>query len=341
MGDAAAPRKPVTREDVARYAGVSPAVVSYVTNPNSRPVAATTRARVLEAIEVLGYRPNAVARALRIRTTTTLGLIVPDVSNPFFAELARTLELSASKRRYGLLLANSFDTPALESAQIRNLIDRRVDGLIIVSATPELDLATIQNSHVPVVLLDQVDAIVGVNTIGVDFRVGARAAVEHLIGHGHEHIGIIIGDDWIKTVRERETGWLEALSAHRLPSGPMARAAFSREGGYAAALRLLDRDERPSAIFASSDQQAVGALRACHELGISVPDELALISFDGSHDAAFSWPTLSTVKQPVEEFAPRAVELLTAADALAAPAQHHLYRTQLILRQSCGCNPMG
>lgn len=329
-------RSRATRKDVAARAGVSTAVVSYVVNSGPRPVAPATRQRVLDAIQVLDYRPNAAARALKLQSTETIGLVTPDNSNPLFAELSRAIEEAADERGYALLLTNSAGLPALERKHLRNLASRQVDGILLVSETPSPDLAGPIDAGLPVILMNRAEGLTGVVSIGVDFRHAARVGVEHLIAHGHRSIGLVVGLDGIGSSRERESGWRDALTGAGLPEGPIARTEYTREGGYDAARRLLASANAPTAIFASSDMQAAGLLKAMHEAGIAVPDDVAVVSFDGSPESEFTWPPLTVVKQPVTRMARDAVAALLQAPAVSPG--HVTYLSELVIRRSCGCD---
>ncbi|WP_426987966.1 LacI family DNA-binding transcriptional regulator [Pseudarthrobacter sp. Y6] len=331
-----APRGPVTRKDVARYAGVSTAVVSYVVNGGPKKVAPATEAKVQDAIRVLDYRPNAAARALKLGSSETLGLIVPDNSNPFFSLLAHAVEDAAAERGYALLLTNSDGNLAKERRNVRNLAARQVDGVLLASVLFQPDLEDLVKADIPWVLLNHDSEGPGINSIGVDLAAGAQIAVEHLLGHGHTNIGLAMGTNVGKNVDGRELGWLKALKEAGLPEGPIARSDFTRSGGYEAGKRLLASANRPTAIFASSDMQAVGILRALHEAGVAVPGDIALTSFDGSAEAEYTWPALTTVDQPVREMAEAAVEGILGARRKAAP-QQRMFPTTLHVRQSCGC----
>jgi LacI family transcriptional regulator len=333
---APAPRTQVTRKDVARYAGVSTAVVSYVVNGGPKKVAPATEAKVQEAIRQLGYRPNAAARALKLGSSETIGLVIPDNSNPFFSMLAHAVEDAAGALGYALVLTNSDGNLAKERRNIRNLAARQVDGVVLASVLFEPELDDLEAAEIPSVLLSHSGSSAGVTTVGVDLANGARTAVEHLIGHGHTNIGLAMGTTTGNEADAREEGWVRALRDAGLPEGPIARSAFTRVGGYAAGQRLLASGHRPTAIFASSDMQAIGILRALHEAGLSVPEDIALVSFDGSEDAEYSWPTLTTVEQPVRDMAEAAVRALVGADR-GSPAQHRVFPTKLLVRQSCGC----
>lgn len=327
---------PVTRNDVAQYAGVSTAVVSYVVNEGPRRVAPETRDRVLEAIRVLGYRPNATARALRMGTTRTFGLITPDGGNPLFAELAKAIDKEAAARGYVVLQTSADGDPATEQSKIAELLIRRVSGLLLVAPTEDPDLS---DAEIPVIAINRV--LPGVSSVRPYYREGARRGVDHLIEHGYRTIGLVIGGTGAGSgsgggsrVPERELGWRDALRHAGLEAGPIARTTFSRVGGYDAGRELLEATNRPTAIFASSDLQAVGVLRALHEAGLRVPEDIAVLAFDGTAETEYSWPPLSVVRQPLEQMAREAVSRLiegeTAVETLTYP-------TELILRRSCGC----
>ncbi|WP_433163090.1 LacI family DNA-binding transcriptional regulator [Kribbella sp. CA-247076] len=319
-------KAPVTRNDVAAYAGVSTAVVSYVVNEGPRRVSPETRERVLEAIRVLGYRPNATARALRMGTTRTFGLITPDGGNPLFAELAKAIDKEASAHGYVVLQTSTDGDPATEHAKIAELLTRQLSGLLLVAPTEDPDLTGVD---VPVVAINRV--LERATSVRSQYREGARQGVEHLIGHGHRRIGLVIGGGGRA---ERELGWRDALQEAGLDEGPIARTTFSRAGGYAAGRELLSATNRPTAVFASSDLQAIGVLRAVHEAGLRVPDDVAIVSFDGTAETEYTWPPLTVVRQPLEHLAQQAVDRLInprpAVESLTCP-------TALTLRTSCGC----
>lgn len=329
-------RTQVTRKDVARYAGVSTAVVSYVVNGGPKRVAPATEAKVQDAIRLLGYRPNAAARALKLGSSETIGLVVPDNSNPFFALLAHAVEDAAAELGYALLLTNSAGNLAKEHQNIRNLAARQVDGVVLSSVLMEPDLADLEAAEIPAVLLNHGSDAPGFNSVGVDLAAGAKSAVEHLIGHGHTNIALAMGTNTGNYFDGREQGWLQALTEAGLPEGPIVRSPFSRDGGYAAGRRLLASASKPTAIFASSDLQAVGILRALHEAGLSVPGDIALAAFDGSVEAEYSWPPLTTVRQPVQAMAEAAVSALVGAHRGREP-EHLIFPTDLRVRRSCGC----
>jgi LacI family transcriptional regulator len=318
------PKEPITRNDVAEYAGVSTAVVSYVVNEGPRKVAPETRERVLEAIRALGYRPNATARALRLGTTRTFGLITPDGGNPLFAELAKAIDREAAAHGYVVLQTSADGDPETENAKIVELLTRQVSGLILVAPTDDF---AVENVKVPVIAINR--SLATVSSVRPAYREGARLGVEHLISHGHRRIGLVIGGAGHP---ERELGWSAALATAGLPQGPIVRASFSREGGYRAGQILLH--EEPTAIFASSDLQAIGVLRALHEAGVDVPGDMAVVAFDGTPETEYTWPPLTVVRQPVEQLAQEAVRRLIEGEETTAAVT---VPTKLIRRRSCGC----
>jgi LacI family transcriptional regulator len=327
-------RANVTRVDVARLAGVSEAVVSYVVNDGPRPVAAATAARVREAIRVLGYRPNPSARALRTGSTRLLGLVVPRIDNPLFADLTLAVEAAAAERGYALLLTNSQGDPAAERRNIANLVARHVDGLLLMTLLSRPDLATLPIGGVPTVLVNTFTEVPGFASVGVDAFAGAYDAVTHLAGHGHQRIGLVIGGG-ASDMELRERGWLQAARDAGLEDGPIARGSFTRQGGYEAGNLLFEGRNRPPAVFVSSDMQAIGVLRSLHERGLRVPDDVALVSFDGTEDCKFTDPQLTVVAQPVGAIAASALDALL--DGGVPDGAHVSHRPELILRRSCGC----
>ncbi|WP_162564405.1 MULTISPECIES: LacI family DNA-binding transcriptional regulator [Microbacterium] len=323
----------VTRNDVARSAGVSPAVVSYVLNDGPRPVSDAARRRVLEAVKLLGYRPDGLARSLRMGRTKTVGLVVPDASNPFFAELARSIEDAAYARGYAVMVCNSADDVERERTYIASLAERRIDGLILVSATKEHDLSDLTDLAIPVVALDRSPDEAPVSTIRADNERGAHAGTAHLIAHGHRAIAFVGGPD-TGVSDAREDGWRRALCEADLDDSGADRASFSFEGGYAAARSIVARPQRPTAVLVSSDIQALGLLRGLDRAGLRVPDDIAVVAIDGTTAGEFAVPPLSTVAQPISAMGEQAVNHL-----IDNPSEviHRALENALVLRRSCGC----
>jgi len=333
--------RPVTRDDVARYARVSPAVVSYVVNKGPKRVRPATEARVLEAIRVLGYRPNAAARALKLRSQEIFGLVMSRGGDALSVELANAIEDAANAHGFAVILTNSRTSAAKEREHLRNLVARQVDGILLAGVEAQPDISDVLASGIPILMLNNAGSHKQVPSVGADLEAGARDAVLHLVAHGHQRIGMISGPPGDQP-DGREVGWSRALSESGLPEGPLVPATAYRIAGYQATKRLLASPGVPSALFISCDSQAVGALRAVHEAGLRIPEDIAIVSFDGSSETEFTWPPLSTMRQPVEEMAKDAVagllELKTGVGASTAP-EHRLYPTELQARASCGCDP--
>ncbi len=332
---------PVARAQVARLAGVSPAVVSYVVNGGPRPVAPVTRDRVQAAIDKLGYRPNTAARALRGQRTRSMGLLVPDDGNPFFTELSRAIEDVAFERGHVLLVGNALGDVGREATYLRTFVDRQVDGVIVVSVQSRPELAIVTEAGIPVVVLDRVAASTGVSTVVADHAGGAGLGVDHLIAHGHRRVGCVAGPPSVASAAQRVDGWAASLRAAGLPTARSLVAAgpFSLAGGHEATRRLLSRRPRPTALFVSTDVQALGALRACRDLGLDVPGDVALVCFDGTAFARYSVPSLTVVQQPLEIVARLAVgRLLGSGDSAATPGDD-VVQVDLVRRESCGCHP--
>lgn len=326
----------VTRADVAHAAGTSTAVVSYVLNDGPRPVAAATRLRVLNAIEETGYRPDSIARALASGATRTLGLIVPDLSNPFFTALGHSLEDAASKAGLVFLLGDSAEDTVRQEDLILSFISRRVDGLVVVGVDEEIDLSSARAAEIPVVLLDRILAEPEVSTVGIDNRAAARVATEHLIDHGCTAVGLVSGPSALVTAEARARGWEDALRFADLSVDPNRahRTGFDRRGGYHAGLELFSSDVPVDAVFVASEQQAVGLLRAAYETGTRIPTDVAVVAVDGTEASEYCVPSLTTISQRFDELAFHALELVRVPRSRARSV---VCEFDLVHRASCGC----
>jgi LacI family transcriptional regulator len=330
-------RRSVTRSDVAKLAGVSSAVVSYVVNDGPRPVAEKTAKRVRDAMDKLGYIPNASARALRRGKTETLGLVIGDSLNPFFVQYTFELVTAAAARGKQILIGDSRQSASVEKGIVDELVARQVDGLLFASPFARHYAAELLD--IPIVLIDCPGPIPGRLTVGSAAEAGAEEVVTHLISHDRKRVGLVIGDHGFGNPDPRERGWRNALVAAGLAAGPIARVPFSREGGYAAAKALLCEDPSLDALFASNDLQAIGALRALNERGVRVPEDLAVASFDGTKESEFSWPPLTVAQQQLSLLAAGAIDLLE--DSETTMGKHLEIDTILVRRRSCGCDDGG
>ena len=330
-------RAPVTRADVARMAGVSTAVVSYVVNNGPRPVAPATATRVREAMELLGYLPNAAARALRLGRTHTIGLVMGDSHNPYYNEYTGELVKAAAARGWRLLIADSCEDEAVETEVVEEFVARGVDALLFASSLAGIERSqALLASGTPTVMIDCPGPIPGRRTVGSDAAGGAEMLVRHLLEHGRRRIGLVIGDHGFGDPDPRERGWRRALQAAGLGDGPIVRVPWTRQGGYAGMGVLLAEDPELDAVFASNDLHGIGVLRCLHERGLGVPGDVAVVSFDGSVESEFCWPPLTVARQPIAELARAVIDLLDVPDA---PGGTHVeLPTQLVRRQSCGCD---
>lgn len=339
----------VTRDDVARLAGTSTAVVSYVINNGPRPVAPATREKVLAAIEELGYRPNSVAQAMASRRTNLIGMVVPDARQPFFAEMAHAVERAASDRGKLVLIGNSDYEDDREMHYVRAFLGMRVAGLILVSqGAPQQaakEFAAIEGAKV-VLLHRRPEAIDDVSVVTDDIG-GAEQVVRHLLeDHGHPYVVCFGGP--VDTpmpgdpVIDHIEGWQRAMDAHDLPTDEhLIDAPFHRYGSYEVAVELLRSSNRPPAIFCSTDDQALGVLRAAREVGLRVPEDLAVAGFDDIPEAALADPPLTTVASDRDAMAHTAVDLVLD-ESLMVPGSGtervRKFPARLVIRRSCGCH---
>jgi LacI family transcriptional regulator len=298
--------------DVARIAGVSASTVSHVVN-GTRNVNDETRARVQEAILRTGYVRDAAARAMRRSRTDSVGLVVSDTGQPVFAEMIRGVEHEASKHGMTLLLANSAEDPAHEVRALKALAERRVDGLIIAPSAGS-DLAGLhawRKGGTPIVLLDRLGAK-NVDQVGVDNIEPMSDLVSHILDHGHRRVALLAGDLAVATLAERREGYLQALAAHgiRVSHDLIVTGSGSAEDTEAAAIQLLSRPDRPTALVTASTPMAAGALRAARKLGLRIPEDLAFAAFDNLPFGDLFTPPLTTVDQPGAEIGRAAMRLL-------------------------------
>ncbi|MEU8580966.1 LacI family DNA-binding transcriptional regulator [Streptomyces abikoensis] len=324
-------------KDVAERAGVSTATVSRVLNGRS-PVA-ETRARVLAAVEELGYRPNVVARALRTARTRTLGLVVSDLRNPFFTELADAVEQEARRLGYSLIIGNAGESPEQQDDYIRTLLDRRIDGLMVSSAgTGSPMLSEAVDAGTPLVLLDR--AVPGVAAPCVRAEGGAALTelAAHLAALGRRRPAVIVAPAGTPTGDERLALFRTALAAHgvALPPGRVGASPDpSPAGGRQVMRRLLETAEPPDAVLATDNLMALGALDELRARGLRVPADMALVAFDDVPWFAHLDPPLTAVAQPTGALGRAAVHTLLERIA-GRPAGSVLLPARLVRRRSCG-----
>ena len=312
-----------TIDDVAARSGVSIATVSRVLS-GSVPARPETRDRVLAAARELAYRPSGVARALKRQETLTLGLVVTDITNPFYPQLVRAVEAAAHGRGYGIVLANGGDDAARELEHLDLLIDRRVDGIVIVSSRMTRRHAQrLRDTPIPVVLVNATVAGSTLPTVTTAHRRGARMATDHLIGLGHRRIAHIGAPPDQAASAQRRLGVRDALRAAGLKEPAVVIGDGGVTGGAQAAETLVGTDV--TGIVAYNDLTAIGALRTLRRAGVDVPAEMSVIGFDDIDLAAWTDPPLTTVRQPIDALAGWAVNHLAdrltghAADRVESP----------------------
>ncbi|HLX03429.1 MAG TPA: LacI family DNA-binding transcriptional regulator [Trinickia sp.] len=326
-----------TIKDVAAVAGVSFTTVSHVVN-NSRPVSADVRAKVERAISQLNYVPSAVARSLKGRATATIGLVVPNSTNPYFAELARGIEDGCARKGYCVFFCNSDDDPAKQRNYLRVLQEKRIDGLIIASAGDDAVLAeSLADSREPLVIVDRNIEGLAADLVQIDHEKGAYLATKHLLELGHAKIGCITGPVSTAVSAMRVHGFIRAMAERGIEIAPSAivESDFSGAGGHLAAGQLFDT-VRPSAIFACNDMMGIGALRAAAERGILVPHDCSIIGFDDIEFSAYTYPALSTVGQSVRALGETAAQTLIEriTNNSGGPTRRRVVSPRLVLRES-------
>lgn len=330
------PRHLVTIRDVAQRAGVSTSTVSHVIN-GTRFVSPELAERVRTAMAELRYQPNAVARSLRRKETLTLGMVVPDNANPFFAMMARAVEDTCYRQGYSLILTNSEDDLERELANINVLVAKQVDGLILAAVgLSSRDLQRVLR-QVPTVVVDRELSGIQADMLLVDNFDGGYQATRHLIALGHRRIGCITGPSVTTPSAERVIGYRRALSEAGLPYDEtlVVRGDFQFAGGYEGARALLTLPEPPTAIFACNDLMAVGAIAAAAALGRRVPDDLSVVGFDDTILASYVTPALTTVAQPIADIGRLATEMvLQRVQAPNDPPVRRVLPTRLVVRQS-------
>lgn len=329
-----------TIEDVARHAGVSIRTVSRVIN-NRPDVADATRERVRQAIEALNYRPNSLAQSMVTGSTKTIGVVLPDISNPFFGRAIRGCEDILANAGYNIFLCNTDENLQKEQQSLELLVDRRIDGMILWGSRADCDtLEVLLGQQLPVVTVD-CEAFCGNSvSLNVENRQGARMITNHLIALGHRRIGHLAGPSQRLTAQRRLAGYQHALDDATLTydESLVTEASPSVYHGYEAALTMLQETEKPTAIFAYNDLMAIGAMLACQQLGLSVPRDIAIVGFDDIVTASLVSPALTTIRIDQYRLGVLAGQLLLERLARKHPAEPSTvsFLTELIVRNSCG-----
>jgi LacI family transcriptional regulator len=304
-----------TLRDVARLAGVSTATVS-ATLSGAAFVSEALQARVKEAVEQLGYSPHGIARSLKSGSSRLVGLVIPDVTNPFFTKLVHAVEQLTRNDGYSMLLCDTGFDLERERAMLALMRTQRVDGIVLCPAGGADDYqgCFAIGKGTPVVLVDSAPRDVDVDSVVIDNFDASFTATSHLLALGHRRIAAIAGPQTGLSSMERTRGFVAALAAHGLAHGPgdVLHADFREEGAYEILGSLIDRDPRPTALFVANNQMLVGVMRRLHDAGLSVPRDISVAAIDDFPWASAFRPALTTMRQPVDELASHAVRLLRA-----------------------------
>ena len=328
-----------TIKEVAARAGVSSATVSNVIN-NTRYVSPAVKQQVQEALEELGYRPNALARSLRKGKTKTLGLILPDSANPFYAELGHALEYSAFDKKNNIILCNSDASVERERLYFDLLVGKQVDGIILNSEEkdPHFLKRRLPEDY-PIVLVDRDFSENIFDTVLTDNFLGGYLATCHLIELGHKRIACVTGPADFVGAMKRLHGYKQALAEFGIPLDQdlIECGDFTVASGHLAANRLLNLHEPPTAVFMCNDMMAIGFIRSAIEMRLKIPEDISIVGFDNIELCKYLYPTLTCIAQPKEEIAEKTIQLLLdRIEDPKLPPQIVLISPKLIVRESTG-----
>ncbi|MEC2040164.1 catabolite control protein A [Bacillus altitudinis] len=304
----------VTIYDVAREANVSMATVSRVVNgnPNVKP---TTRKKVLEAIDRLGYRPNAVARGLASKKTTTVGVIIPDISSIFYSELARGIEDIATMYKYNIILSNSDQNTDKELHLLNTMLGKQVDGIVFMGGNiTDVHVEEFKRSPVPIVLAASVEEQAQTPSVNINYEQAIYDSVQLLVEKGHKRIAFVSGpmSEPINSMRKL-AGYKRALEEAGIAfdEALVAEGDYSYDSGIEALANLLAQSDKPTAVIAATDEMALGVIHGAQDRGVSIPEDLEVIGFDNTRLSLMVRPQLTTVVQPTYDIGAVAMRLLT------------------------------
>lgn len=328
----------VTIKDVAKHANVAVSTASRVIN-DSGYVSQETREKVEKAVETLGYTPNSIARSLKQKSTFSIGLIVTDIVNPFYAELAQAVERAARERGYSVLLVNTDGSGRLEKEGMDLLIAKQVDGIIWYSPINQKLIEELEQKSGPVVVVITAKSEpIGRHTIHIDDQIGAHEAVDHLIKLGHKRIGYIAEPDAPEFSQERLNGYKAALAKAKikLDKSLIVRGNFQEGSGRRGMQSLLKLSNPPTAVFAANDLMAIEAIQYIREQGLRVPEDVAVVGFDDIKLAGLYGIDLTTVAQPKYEMGREAAKILISSIQKERASRQMLLHPTLVVRKSCG-----
>ncbi|EGR0891457.1 substrate-binding domain-containing protein [Vibrio cholerae] len=327
-----------TMKDIARLAGVSTSTVSHVIN-KSRFVSDEIAERVNNAAQQLNYAPSALARSLKMNRTKTIGMLVTTSTNPFFGEVVKGVERSCYHQGYNLILCNTEGDNQRMKASINTLLQKRVDGLLLMCSTLEGERLDVFDRYpdIPIVVMDWGPILFASDKIQDNSLQGGYMAAKHLIECGHKEIGCITGPLIRHQAQMRYEGYKRALAEAGIAINPdwIVESDFECEGGYQAFEKLYQRGKLPSALFVSNDMMAMGVIQAASQRGLRVPDDLSLIGYDDVHIAKFMTPALTTIHQPKYRLGKAAIDtLLYRLENLDTTAQVVQLEPTLVVRNS-------
>ena len=325
-------------QDVAKKAGVAPITVSRVIN-NSGYASQATRKRVEAAIAELGFVPNTLARSLRSGHTNTLALVMTDITNPFFTTLARGVEDTASAAGYTVIFCNTDESEEKERQYLQVLLQKRVDGILLVPArSAPFSVRFVQEHDTAVVVVDGRVPEVKADVVRCDSEGGAYQLAKLLVRQGHRRIAMFSGPHGVSTSEDRVSGCLRAFAEAGLGEDAcqVYYGAFTQENGYALTQQVMAANPRPTAVFAGNNFIAIGTQKALRDLGLRVPEDIALVGFDDLPPALVTFPILTVAAQPAYAMGQKATELLLARLSGNAPEewQEIILPTEIIVRQS-------
>ena len=328
-------------KELADKLKLSPTTVSRVLNGKSIKfrISQETSQKVLDAARKYHYSPNRIARGLKLEKTETIGLIIPDIANPYFGSIAKTIEVEAHNNGYSIILCDSLDDENTEAELLQLLAGRKVDGIIIApTGKSSRQVTEIQRQGIPVIVIDRYLPGTNLPFVTTDNYLGGLLATEHFIEMGHRNIACLQGINGISANNDRVQGYREALQKHGIPldESMILGTDFGEENGYIQTKKLLVLPECPTAIFALSNLISIGTLRALKEAGLTIPDNISIVSFDEQPYSAFLACPMTTVEQPREEIGKLAFRYLLDRinDEKEGKMENTMLKPRLIIRDS-------
>jgi LacI family transcriptional regulator len=323
-------------KDIARMAGVSKATVSMVMNKKDASISDATRKRVLEIAKEMSYIPNSIARSLSTKKSGTIGVILPDITNPFFSEMARAIEDEAERLEYNLIICNTDNDIDKEQKYIELLISKLIDGIIFMSGGKSNESITIlKNNNVPFVLVDRYiegyEEDYGVFCLN---KQGVKDGIKYLYEKGNRKIVFVKGREHLEISKQRLEGYIDAMKSYGIYDEKYVfEGDFNVEGGIIATERIIDSFQNPDAIFYSNDMMALGGMKILLRNGYNVPRDISVIGFDNIHISEVIEPELTTIAQPIYKMGKKACSILIAVINGDLPSKKQVYfKTDLIIR---------